>query len=353
MKIYKIALLLVCLVTICQAKAQHVLTKENSLVRSGDAICKQQIEYLKAGGSGMDVVWDFRDIDIYKKKYTVEYCCDSLFRISKYEPTFMVQYKFEGDTLFKTGYENPITSIRYNKTFPDMIYPMSYGSVYKAEFEGQGTYSHHNHLSTTGYVLLEADANGMILFSEQDTLRNVLRVHTHTISTIGIEKDSVITDSTKWIRSIEDTYRWYARGYRYPLFETYNQTLHDGLGNVRHNRTSFLTPPDILKQLNDSINQELHRIEALRQNSETNTMPYTIKVTGNKVTINYSLTSRAIIKAIISDSKGIIYRQKAHKDDAGRDYSLSISLEGLRRGEYILYVNINGKVYSNTILHNF
>lgn len=352
MNINKTTLLLVCLVTICQTKAQHFLTKENSFLRSRDVICKQEVENLELGSSGRDVVWDFRELDIRKKKYMVEYCCDSLLQIFKYEPTFMEQYKFGCDTLFKAKYENPITNIIYNKPIVDMIYPMAYGNIYAAEFEGKGTYCHHNCLSISGSVLLEADADGMILFSERDTLRNVLRVHSQTISTIGIERNSVTTDSTKWIKSIENTYRWYVCGYRYPLFETRNQTLHDGIGNVRHNRISFQTPPDILEQLNDSLNQELRRMQALRQNSETNTMPYSIKVTGSKVTINYSLTSKATIKAIVSDSKGIIYRQESHKDEAGDDYSLSISLEGLRRGEYILYVNINGIIYSNTILHN-
>lgn len=353
MNIYKTTLLLVCLVIVCQTKAQHVLTKENSLLRSGDVICKQEVEYLEQGSSGRDVVWDFRDLAIHKKKHIVEYYCDSLLQLFKYEPTFMEQYKFEGDTLFKTKYENPITNIIYDKPISDMIYPMAYGSIHTVEFEGKGTYCRHNCLETNGSVLLEADAYGMILFSEQDTLRNVLRVHAQTMSVIGIERDSVMTDSTKWLKSIEDAYRWYVCGYRYPLFETYSQTLHDGLGNVRHNKTSFQMPPNILRQLNDSINQELRRIEALRQKTEANAMPYSIKVTGNKVTINYSLTSSAIVKAIVSDSNGIMYRQESHKAEGGGDYSLSISLEGLRRGEYILYVNINGKVYSNTILHNF
>ena len=353
MDIYKMTLLLVCLVTSYQTKAQHVLTKENFFLRSGDVICKQEIEYLEPKGSGMDVVWDFRDIDIYKKKYIVEYFCDSPSRLSKYEPTFMEHYKFKGDTLFKTRYENPIINMIYNKPIPDMIYPMSYGSIYTTKFDGKGTYCHHNCLSISGSVLLEADATGIILFSEQDTLRNVLRVHTQTTSTIGIEKDSVITDSTKWIKSIEDTYKWYVRGYRYPLFETYSQVLHDGLRNIRHTRTSFRTPPDFLRQLNDSINQKLRSTETLRSNPGTGAMPYSIKVTGSKVTINYSLTSRAIVKALVSDSKGIIYHQQTRKDETGKDCSLSVSLEGLRRGEYILYVNINGNVYSNTILHNF
>lgn len=353
MNIHKITILLVWLATISQAKAQHILTKENSLVRSGDVICKQEIEYLEPEGSGMDVVWDFRNLDIHKEKYLVEYPNDSLSQISKYEPTFMEQYKFENDTLFRTKYETPITNMIYNKPIPDMIFPMSYGSIYTTKFEGRGTYCHHNCLSICGSVLLEADANGIILSSEQDTLRNVLRVHTQTISTIGIERDSVITDSTKWMRSIEDTYRWYVSGYRYPLFESYKQALHDGLGNVRYSKTSFQTPPAVLRQLNDSINQELRSTGTLHSNTGTGNMPYSIKVIGSKVTINYSLTSKATIKAMVSDSKGIIYRQQIRKDAAGKDYSLSVSLSGLRRGEYILYVNINGNVYSNTILHNF
>lgn len=352
MNIHKITLLLVCLATICQVNAQHVLTKETSLWRSGDVVCKQQIEYLEPGGSGKDVVWDFRDVDICKKKYIVEYYSDSLLHLFKCEPTFMEQYEIKDDTLFRTRYETPVTSIVYNKPIPEMIFSMAYGHVYTTKFEGNGIYSHHNHLSTSGTVLLDADAYGIILFSEQDTLRNVLRVHTQTTSIIGIEKDSVITDSTKWIKNVEDTYRWYVQGYRYPLFETCNQALYGSLGNVRYKRTSFRTPPDILSQLNDSINKGIRRKGALHSSSANDGITYSVEMSDNKVTIKYSSASSSMIKAVISDSKGIIYRQKKHEDETGEGYSLSISLDGLRRGVYILYININGKEYSNTIRHN-
>ena len=46
------------------------------------------------------------------------------------------------------------------------------------------------------------------------------------------------------------------------------------------------------------------------RNNGTGNMTYSVNVIGSKVTINYSLTSKATIKAMVSDSKGIIYRQQ-------------------------------------------
>ena len=77
---------------------------------------------------------------------------------------------------------------------------------------------------------------------------------------------------------------------------------------------------------------------------------YDIVRDGRTVRIDYSLSSRATVSAIVSDPMGVIYRRSSRLDNAGEGYSLIFDVGGLRRGKYILYLNVNGKVYDNKIV---
>ena len=57
--------------------SQHVLTKANALMRSGDAMHKQLVAYVPPGESGMNATWDFRNIDVLSDSYSIEYVKDS------------------------------------------------------------------------------------------------------------------------------------------------------------------------------------------------------------------------------------------------------------------------------------
>ena len=46
---------------------------------------------------------------------------------------------------------------------------------------------------------------------------------------------------------------------------------------------------------------------------------------------------------------GIVYYQRRYEQPAGQGYQVQIDCTGLRRGQYILYINVNGKIYSKTI----
>ena len=53
--------------------------------------------------------------------------------------------------------------------------------------------------------------------------------------------------------------------------------------------------------------------------------------------------------ALVCSVSGIVYRQQSQTGQAG-DYSLMpICCDGLHRGQYVLYLNVNGQVTSQTV----
>ena len=74
-----------------------------------------------------------------------------------------------------------------------------------------------------------------------------------------------------------------------------------------------------------------------------------VSVKNNAITIDYTLLQDATVTALVCSVSGIVYRQQSQRGQAG-DYSLmSVRCDGLRRGQYVLYLNVNGQVTSQTI----
>ena len=112
---------------------------------------------------------------------------------------------------------------------------------------------------------------------------------------------------------------------------------------------AFRTLPDSLRILADSVNIELaHHDSCLADAPDIIT--YEVISDRRSVRIGYDLKNKATASAMIADPMGVIYRKTSRTDEAGIGYSLSFNFAGLRRGKYILYLNVNGKVYDNKIV---
>ena len=78
------------------------------------------------------------------------------------------------------------------------------------------------------------------------------------------------------------------------------------------------------------------------QNIKTN-------VNGGTVTVSYDLLADATVTALVCDVSGVVYRQQSQTGQAGDSYQMTILCNGLRCGQYVLYLNANGQVSSQTI----
>ena len=60
------------------------------------------------------------------------------------------------------------------------------------------------------------------------------------------------------------------------------------------------------------------------------------------MTIRYSLESSATVRCVLADSKGVVYRTAEQTNAAGTDYTLTLSYNGLPRGQYVVYIFAGG-----------
>lgn len=335
-------------ITCLPVLSQHVLTKSNALPRSGDAMRKQSVAYVTPGEGGMDAIWDFRNIEVQSAFCPVEYANANDSCLQAIEPNSMRSYRLYGDTLVQMAFQTPLTRIDYPIPIQELSYPFSYGDTLCGNFRGTGRYSGHNGISVEGTSFVEADGEGTLVISDECTLKNALRVRTLRTSSFGVARDSVAKDTVERLLEVEECYRWYAKGYRYPLFETRSMSYYRGINLLKSFKEAYRTLPDSLRKLADANVVEERQGSCV--DDARDVISYDVVRDGRSVRIDYSLTSRAMVSAIVSDPMGIIYRRSSRSDKAGEGYSITFDVSGLRRGKYILYLNVNGKVYDNKIV---
>ena len=217
--------------------AQHCLTSNHNMMRPGDRIIKQQVEYKDPGRSGENVLWDFGKLTSVNDEYTLKYSLGRDSSIVGTEHRTMYRHRLSNDSLFLWGYENSTTLMQNERPELLLKYPVSYGDSTFCYYNGEGRYCDRLKISAMGTITSKADAYGMMILPGGDTLKNVIRVR--SVKTIAEKtcpptgefgKDSirvsVSADSIEYRLANDsvllqtETFRWYVKGYRYPIFET-------------------------------------------------------------------------------------------------------------------------------------
>ena len=202
-------------------------------------------------------------------------------------------------------------------------------------------------------ITLQGDAYGSIILSEKDTIPNVLKVHTLKSYSLAMDMHPEALDTAKLKQVIEERYQWFARGYRYPIFETITSTSYADLNALGTTYQAYCYLPEDQMSLNDSVNMEIQKRDLedkVHQDvKEKDIFHYDIQVSGNIINVNYQLDENARVSSIVSSPMGIVYKQKKWNGTAGETSMETIDCSGLIRGQYVLYMNVNGKVYSEKV----
>ncbi len=267
--------------------AQERLNSETNMFRANDTIVKQQIEFKDPGRAGENVFWDFGKLKTLDKGYSITYSetADSTGLIAGTEHQTRYFYELKNDSLLLRGYENPTTRMTYNLPETLLTYPFKYGDKIEGHFMGEGTYCDKLQVWAYGASVSHADAYGCLILPEGDTLRHVIRVNTRKLISEKIipllpdsaEQRFVLSpDSINYrLRAdsavlLIDTYKWYAAGYRYPVFETVSTRSSPASAKNECFTTAFYSPPE--KQLylrtdekNDSLLSELREKDKLQE----------------------------------------------------------------------------------------
>jgi len=329
-----------------------MLTREANIMSDSDEISLTRMPYFSSSRCGKGLLWDFTESSTSKRHFNIWHQVDTVGRHLQLTDRDITYYQNAKDTLLIVSKESPLYKITYNRPILAMHYPFAYGDSLSAPFSGYGVYCGDHPFKEQGMSTIMSDAEGDAVIGE-DTIHNVLRVYTLRSYSICMDIDSAALDSARLKQIIKERYDWYARGYRYPIVTTVTSTSYDNMTPLGTKQTAYCLLPDIQSQFADSVNEDIRRKDSLaaaeQARANTDIIHYTVSQSGGLVTIDYSLDSDADITALVSDAMGIVYRRTHVHNQSGTGYNLTLDCSGLRRGQYILYINVNGKVYSNEV----
>ncbi|MCL1942060.1 MAG: T9SS type A sorting domain-containing protein [Candidatus Azobacteroides sp.] len=241
-------------------RSQHALQSSLNFPRAGEEIIKQQVEYKNPGRSGAHVLWDFGQLNSVNDQYTLSYSepvavndsmyilgLDTIFTknltegklLTGTEHHTMYYYYLTDNRWWVLGHENPTTLLQYTKPLI-AVCPIHYQDSCRYDYQSEGLYSSGIPFTSDGNVQIRADAYGMMILPSGDTLRNVLRTRTsQTIHQVIRTGDSGTVEQSSSV----ETYKWYSKGYRYPIFETVRTAVMADTTETVNFETAFFFPP--------------------------------------------------------------------------------------------------------------
>lgn len=357
--------------------AQNNLSGELLMFRNGDKLIKQQVEYKSPNPAGSNSVWDYRDLKTVNDDYLLSYSSlnDSVIQGTEHQTIY--NYELNKDSLFLLSFENPTTQFIYVKPELLMHFPLVLGKKTTDYFLGTGNYCNRIGLISQGTNTCEVDADGTLILPTGDTLINVTRVHTskRILETkIKIEELKSITTSAYSLDSINnllqdggtnmllDTWKWYASGYRYPIFEIIESNIESSGKFIPHFKTAFYyAPVDQSYDLkNDYKNQIVRDHNLFIENkkstqislntSEITDANYSLVLNKEEVVVNFNLPKSHNVSLRLFDLQG---RQLSGVNNlilTGGIHQERIVLSNYPKGQYILQISIGDKLFGEKII---
>ena len=354
----KIMLAAFCGIAMCaQSFAQSTLTQERNGLLEGEH-SRQGIEFFNAGAGGDDLLWEYPIDKLDDSKCTLLIQNDTVKAtrracVSVSDDQETRRYSLFGDTLMLCNTESPLQQTWYVKPLLRMHYPLEYGDTISRPFKGYGKYCGDHYFKEQGLSTVISDATGSLVVGENDTIHNVLRVYTLKSYSLCMDLNAAALDTASLRQVIEERYEWYASGCRYPVLETITSTSYHNLNALGTTRKAWCCLPSEQLMLNDSVNREVQRQDSIalaeKELAEKDIIHYTVSVSNGRVTLGYSLDADAHIVTMLADVFGMVYRRSDWTQVQGVGYSRDTDCTGLRRGTYIFYINVNGRIYSEKV----
>lgn len=324
------------------------ITSDSHYLVYGDYIERLSVEGLNIGCAGHNVTWDFSNIEIVADTFPQHYVIsDNGFRCK--ERGMTSSYRIDNDSLMLYAYSSNLENLVFELPQLTMIYPFSYGDSVCAPFSAKGKYCGKYAMSIDGSRQIKVDAYGKIFLANDMILKDVLRLHTTTTQNILLDgKEISGTNKAKSKQEITEEYSWYIADYRYPIFEyTISSTFHEGKLVATKNYTLCNFPSTISEQL---YNRKDITDGYMEEGNNDDILPiaYEMTQTGNHIKVRYTTSADIDILFIIANTNGILCRQEQARGLTGKYTEISFDCTGYRPGSYIMYINVGGKVLSET-----
>lgn len=353
MKLFGIAIIFLFNSAIMEA--QNELSVGTNLMRDSDSVSMQEVTFTWCGDSGMNCIWDFSSVEDEYGAYPIEFRTDTLGNYKVFEDGHISTYCFNSNTIQQTKLENRFQILTYHEPMFVIRYPFRYGDSFTQSYSGVGMYCGEHQLKFSGQSSVSADGYGKLILSENDTIDNVLRVYRLTTMSIAMDMDSIALDTALLKQEVVEQYEWYVKGYRYPLYKTIQRTSYSDLDYIASQSSAYrILPADYNLKKNDDKNDSVlaSGYNQSGQNSyiQKDVFHYDVQVIGSKIIINYNADEDIAVKTLLSDVMGYVYRRNSVKCRSEKADSIEIDCTGMRRGNYVLYINVNGKIYSDKVI---
>ena len=145
---------------------------------STDSLQKSRIRHFSQGKGGRNRVWDFSEKLGSSESSQVLFIKDSTGVVSVMEPGRISYYRTTPDTLVLFGSESPLEKREYAINRIAKKFPLEYGDSISNDFRCEGMYCGNHPFREVGTTTVKVDADGLIVLAENDTVRDVRRVHT-------------------------------------------------------------------------------------------------------------------------------------------------------------------------------
>ncbi len=319
---------------------------------TSDSLQKCKIRYFSPGKGGKNRVWDFSRTLSSNESLQVMFYKDSTGIVSVHEPGRILYCHTLTDTLTLVGSECPTDKRQYVRLKAINIFPLEYSKSFAKRYRCEGLYCGNHPFRETGNTSVEEDAIGSIVLAEDDTLKNVRRVHTIDTYSVCMDISRAALDTARLTQVIDERYDWYMADSQYPIFENIVSTTYHNMEVLGTTRRSYCNLPEnwAEKYITEDIGDEFtEQADSLDVTTEPDIIHYSLGIEGGVARLSYDLDADAEINIIVANHMGMTYRHKAWSQKAGQGYTAEIDCSGLRPGQYIFYINVNGKIYSEKV----
>lgn len=320
---------------------------------STDSLQKCRIRYFSPGKGGKNKVWDFSRKLVSRESEQVMFMKDSTGIVSVTEPDKIYYYRTTPDTFFLFGSESPLEKREYVMEKLAMKNPLEYGDSVSMGFRCKGMYCGDHPFCEVGTTTFKVDAIGSIVLAENDTVRDVRRVHTIETYSVCMDIDSAALDTAKLTQVIDERYEWYLPGSQYPIIEDVTSTTYFNMDVIGTTKYAYCNLPegDAICYISSDDEDETDEQEGFSDEDQhiPDIIHYEIETHGQTINISYDLDVDATITTIVANHYGMLCKSRQWTQKAGLGYNMQIDCNGLRPGIYILYINVNGKPYSEKV----
>lgn len=360
--------------TFCLNISGQQINQSNNRYRGNDVLEKKQITVKGFSLSDTKEVWSLEEAELSEESYNAEYTTetDTLMAVERGNRMYYSQNR---GVVSVIGSENFMELMSYDMPETWLQFPMQVGDSVAGYFNASGSYCERFFMRRYGTYKTKADALGMLVLPQGDTLRNVIRLHTERyVGTITVPIDTMqyripaftvdsivrhLAPDTAKVR--EDEYRWYAEGYRYPILEAKTTSYCDTMLTAE----MYYCPPEMQRELaydeeNEAVRARLAEEEQARLWGSESAEPANSRGEGGfwydlsqddsngRVNINYSADHDVSIVALVANSQGYVYK-RAEQDCPAGSGQIPLDCTGLRKGQYIIYINADGDKYAEKV----